>query len=244
MISISETGLVIHDLIGGNVDRLDAMLALFVEMFPQYTHYADRIRHTAERPNGFDPGVIHHQWLADVEGQAAGMVVFKYLPERRCGLGIDLAVRPAFRKRKFSRYDRLSELLNKCSLDQLEADALAAGDPTPFGKVVEVETPESTDDEQLKQRRAHLIERYRSFGMIQLPMKYCEPPYILGLGAKEIPAKETFHPMQLGVFPIDGGGFDPHDPTVLADCVLAFLVDHYRLPADHWAVQRALDSIH
>jgi hypothetical protein len=49
--------------------------------------------------------------------------------------------------------------------------------------------------------------------------------------------------MVLSVRPIEGGGFDPRDPQMMADATLAYLTDHYKLPVDHWIVTRALKSI-
>jgi hypothetical protein len=52
----------------------------------------------------------------------------------------------------------------------------------------------------------------------------------------------VFRRKHLGVF-VDDPGVNLEDPVVVESLVLAFLVDQYELPHDHWAVHAALASI-
>ena len=233
-IEIPGTDVTIHDVTQGNVERLEALLDLFVEAFPRYTRYLPIMRERAIRlPADADPRFVEHQWLAEVGTQAAGFTVFKYVPGRNCGLCMAIGVRPAYRLLSAGRYRRLSELLLKSSLEQLQADALTAGRPAPVGMVLEVEEPK-------------LVARFREYGLVELPVDYREPPFLHGrqalADASELEAM-GFQPMQLGIYPIGGESFNPSDPAMLANLIYALLVDHYRLPEEHWAVRRSLDSI-
>ena len=75
-LDIPEDRLTVHEVTGGNTARLDDLVTVFVELFPQYAHRQFRLRDKAYRPANADPLFIEHQWLAEVDGQAAGMITF------------------------------------------------------------------------------------------------------------------------------------------------------------------------
>ena len=223
---------ILHDLVGGKVARLDALLAVFAECLPQYASTAPLLAQKAQWPANANPHFIAHQWLADVEGQAAGLFSFKYAPGRDLGLAIYLAVRPAWRSLQVAGLP-LSVWLIRSGLRQLAVDAAAAGRPLPAGIFFEVEP-------------ARLVARYREFGFIELPVEYYEPRYAqprTGPSEPTDPGLVTFQRTHFGVFPT---GYVPDNPTgqaVVRSAVLAFMTDHYGLPETHWVVTRALASI-
>jgi len=236
----------VYEVIGGSARQLKALIELYKEFFPQYPQYLPRIRYKAQLPADADPRFVEHWWLVEIDGQPAGFRMFKYALERNCGLSLGLAIRPSYRRLRSGRYRRLAELLLMSSLEQLKADAQVAGRPIPAGMVTELQLPETTTDEALQRGRARLIARYREYGFVELPVEYYEPPFIQGGAGFEDLAeleKKEFLRLLLGIFPIEGGPFDPSDPAMVTDLVLAFLVDHYGLPGGHWAVRRTLDSM-
>ena len=147
------------------------------------------------------------------------------MPQRNLGLGIYLAIRLAYRRLTFGPQRRLSEVLIAAARAQLRTDAATAGQPPPRGLAVEVEVPQ-------------LIPHYRAYGFVELPVEYQE----VRRNAEDMQRME-FHPVQLGIFPLDGETISPYDPTLLANTVRAFLVDNYGLSEEHWVVRRALESI-
>ena len=230
---------ILHDLVGGNVARLDALLAVFAECFPQYAASAPRLAQKAQRPADAPPRFIAHQWLAEVDGQAAGMFSFKYAPGRDLGLAIYLAVRPAWRSLPTLAGTSqgsglpLSTWLIQSGLRQLTADAAAAGRPVPAGIFFEVEPD-------------RLVARYREFGFVELPVKYFEPRYAQPRTGPSEPTdagQVAFQRTHFGFFPTGGAPDNLAGPGVVTNAVLAFMVDHYGLPETHWAVARALASI-
>ncbi len=227
------SGLAVYELIEGDPERLEAALRLYAALMPKYAHYMPRMRHRAQLSADHDPRFLEHLWLLEVDGDPAALTAFKYVPGRHCGLGIDLVVSPDYRAFGVGRYRRLAEFVNASVVAQVHADARAAGHPTPVGLVVEVAAPE-------------LVAHYRQYGLVELPVEYLEPsfpPQIEAHTGPVDPEELTFSPMHLGIFPTVGTRFDLSDRDMLADLVMAFLVDHYRLPGDHWAVRRALESL-
>ncbi len=229
---IPDARLTIHEVLGGSLHDLEDLLEVHRELFPRLGHYHPYMRQRAQQPPDADPRWVEHWWLARIEGQAAAIRYFKYVPARQCGLSLGIGVRKPYRTLTFGRYGRFSELLTRTSLEQVEADAQAKGQPVPVGIVAEVED--------------YLLKRYDEYGFVQLPVDYLEPsstPEAMAAeGQPEAQAVE-FRQIALGVFPLQNSPFDPLDRAVLRQMVLAFLVDHYELPEDHRVVQRAVDSI-
>ena len=224
--------IILHDLVGGNVARLDALLAVFAECFPQYAAAAPRLAQKAQQPADANPHFIAHQWLAEVDGQAAGMFSFKYAPGRDLGVAIYLAVRPAWRSLPVTGLP-LSAWLIGAGRRQLGADAAAAGRPVPAGIFFEVEP-------------VRLVARYREFGFVELPVEYYEPRYTqprMGPGEPTDTRQVAFQRTHFGVFPTDSASDAPTGAGIVTSAVLAFMADHYGLPETHWAVARALASI-
>lgn len=223
-----EAGIAIQDVVGGNLAGLPALAELFLESFPAYAASLPRIRRKAERPPDANPRLLEHQWLIEVEGQAAGMMAFKYVCYRNVGIAAYLAVRPAYRARAVAGYPRLAGWLIATAGRQLCLDAERLGRPRPWGLAGEVVTP-------------GVLARYIQYGALALPVSYLEPYFPDGrsdsLSPGEAPRIE-WHPAQLALMPVGGAALDVHDPALLEDVVTAFLVEHYGLPADHPQVQQ------
>ncbi len=228
-----DLGLAIYELVGKNPERLEAMLGLYGELLPRYQNYIPKMRQRAQLPIDHDPHFLEHFWLVEVNSEAVAMTAFKYVPGRDCGLGFDLAVKPVYRDFKVGQYGRLPQFVNSLSLTQLQADAQASGRPVPLGLFVEVGIPK-------------LVERYKEYGFIELPIEYYEPAFPPEIKAHLGPVnldELSFTPMQVGIFPIREGRFDPSNPSTLTNLIFASLVDHYGLPEGHWVVRRALESL-
>src|SRR5258707_13836236 len=177
-------------------------------------------------------GHVVHYWLVEINGRPAGIRTFRYVRERHCGIAIALAVDPAFREMVVEG-QRLSLFLIHACLEQIVEDAQRLGDQPPFGMVNEVEYP-------------RLMDHYKHYGILELPVKYVEPvfpPEDEGRSRVEELKMVDFLPTSLGFLPnpaLNGRAYNIEEVPHFA---LAFLVDHYGLPAEHPQVQAALDSI-
>ena len=229
---IPEENLTVHEVIGGSANHLGALVELHKEIFPHYGQYIPYMEERVKQAAGINHYSIDHWWLAEVNGHPAGFNIFKYMIDRNCGLCLLITVRELYRGKSFGGCRSLAELLLMSSLQQLKADASDYGRPTPAGMVLEVEHPK-------------VVARFREFGFIELPVEYFEPPAIYGdktfenVGA----SMDDFKQLHLGIFPIHGGPFNPDDPASIQNLALVYLIDHYHLPENHWAVHRALDSV-
>lgn len=222
----------IYELLGsGDERRIEAMLTLYANLFPQYSHYLPRMRARAKRPCRNDRGHIVHYWLVEVDGKPAGFRTFRYIPHRRCGLAVTLAIDPDFRKIVIGE-ERLAVFVMYRCLDQIIEDAISNGGPPALGMVNEVESP-------------RLMEHYIRNGLIELPVKYVEPIFSTSLRTQreEEFEKIEFEPMHLGFLANPELDTPKFTWDILTDFVLAFLVDHYGIPEEHPDIQSVLQSI-
>lgn len=216
----------------GDQRRVEALLELYARLFPQYAHYVPRMRRRASFGAERRPGHVVHYWLLEVEGRPAGLRTFRYVRNRHVGLAHALAVEPAYRQVQVGG-QRLSRFLVQACLDQISADARRSGDPAALGMVNEIESP-------------RLMEHYKKMGILELPVEYVEPifpPEGESLSREQEIALAQFSPMLLGFLPGHAAGILEYTGEMVADFSLAFLVDHYGLPADHRRVQAVLNSI-
>lgn len=216
----------------GDVARIEAMLRLYAELFPQYAHYVPRMRRRAEFGAEHRPGHVVHYWLVEVDGRPAAIRTFRYVRGRQVGLAHALAVEPAFRE-VMAGGQRLSMFLVHACLDQMIADAERLGDAPVLGMVNEVESP-------------RLMEHYIKNGIVELPVKYVEPifpPEKPGRSHSDEIALVHFSPMFLGFLPNPDLEEQTYTSELIADFAMAFLVDHYGLPPEHPQVQAVLASI-
>ena len=230
---IEEISLEIHDVVNGNSSRLEELIDLYLELFPEYARYVPIMRQRAALPVDADKLMLVHQWLVTINSEPAGMVVFKYNVTRNCGIGLDLAIREEFKTVQYSRYERLAPLLIHLRQEQIKKDAFANGRDLVPGVVVEVETRK-------------LLETFKKYGMVELDVKYHEPPTpesIKPLMNMSSFLEVGYKPMYLGVYPIDTDGNDVKKIEMQEEFIYALLIDHYGLPKDHWVLAEALKSI-
>ena len=216
----------------GDQARIEAMLELYSELFPQYAHYVPRLRRRAALGAEHRTGHIVHYWLVEVNDQPAGIRTFRYVRSRQCGLAIALAIDPMCREMVVAG-KRLSLFLVQACLDQVIADAKRLGDPPPFGMVNEVEYP-------------RLMDHYKHYGIVELPVKCVEPvfpPEQEGRSRAQELELTRFLPISLGFLPNLELGDQAYSIEEVMHFALAFLVDHYGLPIDHPQVRATLDSI-
>jgi hypothetical protein len=236
--------LCIHDVVDNNVEFLDALLGLYSELFPQYSAALPRVREKAFLPTNADPRFIRHQWVITCNEYPAGLASFKLALRQNLGICLSIGIRPAYRSMVWQNYRRLSDFLIQQMVEQLEIDAGFHGNPSPLGLVVEVETASSTTDPVLKKTRLHLLERYREYGFLPLPVTYHEPAYVRNCenGQPHLQVTKNAQPMQLLMFFLQEQRCLSY-PDLLGRVVDALLVEHYGLPEDDWIVRQARESI-
>ena len=230
---VEQNGAVeIYELLGSRDDaRIEAMLNLYAELFPQYAHYVPRMLNRAQSHPLNERGHIVHYWLIEVDGNPAAIRTFRYIPHKRCGVAIALAVHPDYRKTMVGEERLAVYIINKC-LEQVIQDAKEAGDPPVWGMVNEVES-------------ARLMEHYGNYGIIELPIKYFEPIFPSTNGSNDVETKDAvdFSPMHLGFLynpEMKEKKFTSKDVAGFAE---AFLVEHYEIPLENEVVQKVLQSV-
>lgn len=232
-IVIQKDNVAIYELLGsGDEKRIDAMLKLYQDLFPQYQHYVQRMKRRAQYQNEHRKDNIVHYWLVEVDGQPAGLRTFRYVRNRRCGLAHALAVDPKFREVRVGDKKLAVFVIYEC-LNQIILDAKECGDEPVLGMVNEVETD-------------RLMGHYERNGLIKLPLKYVEPifpPEVEGKSYADELALINFSPMHMGFLPNPEIKMETYTHEMIVDFVFAFLVDHYGLPEDHPVVMEVLDSI-
>jgi hypothetical protein len=230
---IQKDDVAIYELLGsGDGKRVEAMLELYQNLFPQYQHYVPRMRRRAQYQNEHRENNVVHYWLIEVNGEPAGLRTFRYVRNRRCGLAHALAVHPDFREH-FVDGKRLAVFVIYECLNQIIRDAKEYGDEPVLGMVNEVETD-------------RLMEHYERNGLIKLPLKYVEPifpPEVEGRSHADELALIHFAPMHMGFLPNPEITIETYSGEMINDFVFAFLVDHYGLPENHPSVVEVLDSI-
>lgn len=230
VVKLPGTNITLHEVLGGSENDLVDLLAIHRELFPDYGYYQPYMRERAKLPPHANPDLIEHWWLVRVDGQPAGVRFFVYVPQRDCGLGLAVGIRPAYRKVTFSEYQRLSEILLLKTLEYLTIDAEKSGSTTPIGMVSEIED--------------YILPRCIEYGYVPLNVDYQEPSFVQNsVVSVEEDEPISFRPIALGCLPTNKDTFDPTDPTMLTNVIKAFLVDHYGLAEDHPVVRQALNSI-
>ncbi|NDJ76203.1 MAG: hypothetical protein GYB65_08080 [Chloroflexi bacterium] len=233
-IETPHPGLVVSEVLGGSTRDIEDMIAVHLELFGKFEAYVPYMRERALQPPNADPGCIYHWWLARIADEPAAVRYFKYIPARHVGLSLGVAVRKKFRPLTFGeQYGRFSNMMILTSLKQVQADAEAMGNPVPLGIAAEVEE--------------YLRPRYAEYNFIEYAVDYQEPSSTpdatAASGEGEQDEQLSFRPIQIGLFKLENTAFDPYSRETQENIVKAFLIDHYELPVEHWAVQQALRSI-
>ena len=207
-------------------NRIEAMLALYAKLFPTYAHYVPRMKRRADLPIESRKGHRVHYWLIEYQNKPVGLTTFRYISYRKCGLGIAFALDPSVRALRIAKMP-LSAFIIAQILTQLEIDSRLMGDSPFLGLVTEVE-------------HISLMQRYKKFGMIELPLKYYEPVF---LPKNQEEQEIAFIPVFLGLT-LNPNALDKYfSPSNTEDFALAFLVDHYNLDENHPKVQEVVRSI-
>ena len=229
MKEIKEIGLVIQDLVGGEAARIDDYVGLYGELFPEYTRYMPVMRRRAEKPLEESTVEKWHQWLLIVRDKPIGIIGFLYNRNRNIGILMDFAIRPEGRKIEHVEGQKFPLLILQLAMRQMADDAFAEGHASPLFMIAEVE-------------HAALLRKYGEYGYLEFPVEYFEPsfsPELLQVSAESTNFdKMDYKRMHLGAFPFPGRTFDAHSPEIVRIALLAILVDHYGLPADHWLIQK------
>jgi len=210
------------------------LMDLFDELFPQYApipYVVNELQRITWEPADSIPPFIRHLWLVKVNEQPAGMTYFCYHTQRNLAIGVYLAVRPEFRRLVINGHQRLAEYLITQTHQAIAADARCLDQPIPPGYIAEVDV-------------SRLLQQYRQYGFILLPVSYHEPRLPDGCTTSLPPGSLNYHPINLGFFPRNPQSFDElPSRAMIRSGLLSFLVDFYGIPADHWSVQQALQSI-
>ena len=229
---VVSTEVQLFDLVDGNTERLDAFLNLFCETFPQYAQVAQRLAQKAALPANANLDFIAHQWLLEIGQIPAGLCSFKYNPRRNLGLVVFIAVAERFRRTILENM-RLSEWLIYGSIQQMQEDARSLNRPSPDGLILEVEP-------------LRLVERYRQFGFVTLPVDYWEPLYLhprQGVAGPTDLSQVQFSSRFLGAFPVGNRPVAVNSPAFCKRVLSMLAFDHYHIPEEHWSIQKAFQSI-
>ncbi|HNC37653.1 MAG TPA: hypothetical protein PLD32_13890 [Saprospiraceae bacterium] len=229
-----ETALTIDDLVDGNSDCIEEYLNIYQTLFPQYGRYIPLMRKRAEKKQDGEVNESWHQWLLSVNGIPAGIVGFLYNKMRNLGLLMDFAILKEFRPIATPSQTRFSHYILTLVMQQLILDAKSNGKNTPLCLAAEVEYPS-------------LVRKYKEYGYVQFPVEYFEPPSTPELieiyDETKILDKLEYERMFIGAFPIPGIQVSLNDPMIIKTVLLAFLEDHYRLPSEHWMIQKLIQEI-
>ncbi|HMZ06184.1 MAG TPA: hypothetical protein PK078_01095 [Anaerolineales bacterium] len=229
-----ETALTIDDLVDGNSDCIEEYLNIYQTLFPQYGRYIPLMRKRAEKKQDGEVNESWHQWLLSVNGIPAGIVGFLYNKMRNLGLLMDFAILKEFRPIATPGQTRFSHYILTLVMQQLILDAKSNGKNTPLCLAAEVEYPS-------------LVRKYKEYGYVQFPVEYFEPPSTPELieiyDETKILDKLEYERMFIGAFPIPGIQVSLNDPMIIKTVLLAFLEDHYRLPSEHWMIQKLIQEI-
>lgn len=230
-----ETGLVVHDLVNGNSEYIENYLEIYQALFPQYARYMPVMRRRAE--TSLDPSANErwHQWLLFVDNRPAGIVGFLYNKRRNIGLLMDFAIYKEFRARSMPKGLRFAHGILNLAMQELIRDAQDNGCETPLCMAAEVEHPA-------------LVKKYREYDFFEYEVEYFEPPFTPELAeivddSQNLDKLMGYGPMHIGAFRIPGYSFSPNHPETIKTVLLAFLEDHYRLPADHWLIRKLIQEI-
>jgi hypothetical protein len=235
MQNCDQANLMIVDLVDGNTRYIEEYLSIYRLLFPQYTRYIPLMRKRAEKP--LDRNAIErwHQWLLLVDDLPAGIAGFLYNRKRNVGLLMDFAILEKFRQTPTPGHIRFSHHILNLAMQQLVSDAREHGKDAPLCLAAEVEYPP-------------LVKRYAEYGYVEFPVEYFEPPSTPELlelfdETRNLDKLTEYERMSIGAFPIPGYPVSLKDPALVKAVLLAFLVDHYRLPSDHWMIQKLFQEI-
>jgi hypothetical protein len=233
--------LAIYELTRDDWRRMKAMIDVFTQLMPEYSHYVTRLQESTEKTGPDHADHLHHVWLIEIEGRPAGMAAFEYVRRFDVGLGMDIAIFPSFRNYCMPDGRNIAHAVLEAMVEVLQIDAKKYGKLPFIPMGGEVKYP-------------RLLERFLSYGFIKLLIEYWEPPDISGqydiLGYSGQPAEIEelkalgYQRMNLGIFVPKDVEFNIDEPSMWGRVVRGFYLAHYNLIEESRAVQIALHSIH
>ncbi len=212
----------ILDLVGGAPsERIAAMLAIHAAAFPEHGFVEQEILTDAARSPERDRLTVH-QWLVLCDGEPAAYMLWDSNHARRVALVHFIAVDRPGRKIRMAGH-RLSEWLCRTALHQ-HAVELAGQRPDTASLGLVGEAP---------QWKARV---WTSVGFRAFDFAYAEPED----GRHWRPETLRLRPLVLLWLPPPGVDADTLGADAGPAGAAAFLLDHYRLPADHPLVAGAV----
>jgi hypothetical protein len=232
--------LAIYELTNDDWRRMKAMIDVFTQLMPEYSHYVTRLQESTEKTGPDHADHLHHVWLIEIDGRPAGMAAFEYVRRFNVGLGMDIAIFPSYRHYCTTDGRNIAHAILDAMVEALQVDAQKYGSIPFIPMGGEVKYP-------------RLLERFQSYGFIKLLVDYWEPPDISGesdiMGYEGTPAELEelkalgYQRMNLGIFIPKDVDFNIDDPSMWGRVVRGFHIAHYNLSEESRAVQIALHSI-
>ncbi len=230
----------IYELTRDDWRRMKAMIDVFTQLMPEYSHYVSRLEESTARTGPDHADHLYHVWLIEIEKRPAVIAAFEYVRRWDVGLGMDIAIFPTFRQYTLPDGRNIAHAVLEAMVEVLQYDAQKYGQRQYIPMGGEVKYP-------------RLLERFQSYGFIKLLVDYWEPPDISGkhdvkrfLGTpEEIEELKglNYQRMNLGIFVPKDSDIDIDDPDMWGRVVRAFHIAHYNLQEDSRALQIALHSI-
>jgi len=199
-------------------------LAIYEQAFPESER--DSVEHIAAALKNVDPetAVSHFRALVD-EGAVVGFTYFSSYKEYYLGYLKFIAVRAELRGKRYG------PILLKDALRQLRADGRRATGWPYLGLVLEVERPETAENEEDRALRERRIRFYQRNSAVMIEnLDYVAPP--VAPGQPSLP----FHLMVLRAVPKYG-----MQRWLRPTAIAALLVEGYGEDPDSWFVRHALE---
>lgn len=194
---------------GATDERIAQITAVHLRHFPDHPHVAEEMERAA-REGTFDPEVVVHQWLLISEDQPVGEYIFHVNTRRgivlRHFLAVDQPVRKGLPIRWIAAITAAVQRQGELDMDPTGRPLLA----------------------MMSEVSPHHLEGWRRLGYRTLDIGYREPYH--GKHWADFGAPDYFE-MSPCVRVTDAGAALPISAVAEA-AAQAFLIDHYRLPAD------------
>lgn len=217
---------------------LPVLIALFLEIFPDYQRYIGQIKESVRLGAALNPNVLPHHWVIDWDGNFVGLMLLNYLPRGNFGFCRYIGVKNPYRDQGVG-----TEVIRQ-SMDQIRQDSVAYGNPEPIGFCLEALLPELTEDAREQRQRRLAAKFFLQNGAIELDVDYREPVMIGDnkyLTEEELSQLEP-NPTRFMVIPADESvdSISPDEAQRLARHVL---VDHYCQDEESAFVQSVVKSV-
>lgn len=217
---------------------LPVLIALFLEIFPDYKRYVGQIKESVWLGAALNPNVLPHHWVVDWDGNFVGLMLLNYIPRGNFGFCRYIGVKNPYRDQGVG-----TEVIRQ-SMDQIRQDSVAYGNPDPIGFCLEALLPELTEDTREQRQRRLAAKFFLQNGAIELDVDYCEPVMIGDnnyIEEEEIGQLEP-NPTRFMVIPADER-VSRIPPDEARRLVRHVLVDHYCQAEESAFVKSVVKSI-